>query len=292
MNASEKRAQLCKLIQNRKFITAPGVYDMISARIADRLSFDALYMTGYGIAASHLGVADAGIASFSDVVSRVRTIAEGTNTPLICDADTGFGGLLNVHHTVKGYESSGCSAIQLEDQQAPKKCGHTPGRKVTSVEEMVDKIQVAVDAREDSNFLIIARTDSRTSLGLREAIDRSNAFSDAGADILFVEAPESISELEQIGKELNKPILANMADRGKTPIMNKEELEKMGFSIAIFPGLGMLAAAGAVSTAYAALLRDGTSAHVDSPMMELTEMHQIMGFQDVWDFERKWARDD
>ena len=292
MNASEKRAQLCKLIQGRKFITAPGVYDMISARIADRLSFDALYMTGYGVAASHLGVADAGIASFGDVVSRVRTIAEGTNTPLICDADTGFGGLLNVHHTVKGYESSGCSAIQLEDQESPKKCGHTPDRRVTSVEEMVDKIQVAVDAREDSNLLIIARTDSRTSLGLREAIDRSNTFAEAGADILFVEAPESISELEQIGKELSKPILANMADRGKTPIMNKLELEKMGFSIAIFPGLGMLAAGGALSSAYAALLRDGTSAHVDTNLMELTEMHNIMGFQDVWDFERKWARDD
>ena len=291
MNASEKRAQLCKLIQNRKFIIAPGIYDMISARIADRLSFDALYMTGYGVAASHLGVADAGIASFGDVVNRVRTIAEGTNTPLICDADTGFGGLLNVHHTVRGYESSGCSAIQLEDQEAPKKCGHTSGRKVTSVEEMVDKIQVAVDARKDSNFLIIARTDSRTSLGLREAIDRSNTFAEAGADILFVEAPESISELEQIGKELSKPILANMADRGKTPIMNKLELENMGFSIAIFPGLGMLAAGGALSSAYAALLRDGTSAHVDANMMELTEMHNIMGFQEVWDFERKWARD-
>ena len=170
MNASEKRAALAGAIRDGQFVVAPGVYDMISAKIADGMGFPALYMTGYGVAASHLGLPDAGIASYADVVGRVRTIAGGTASPLICDADTGFGGLLNVRHTVQGYEDAGCSAIQLEDQEMPKKCGHTPGRRVVPIEDMVEKIRVAAEARRDPNFLIIARTDARTSLGLDEAL--------------------------------------------------------------------------------------------------------------------------
>jgi len=247
---------------------------------------------GYGVAASHLGVPDAGIASFGDVVSRVRMIANGTDAPLICDGDTGFGGLLNVHHTVKGYEDAGCAAIQMEDQEAPKKCGHTPDRRVVPIEDMVEKIQVAVDAREDPNFLIIARTDSRTALGLDEAIRRGRAFADAGADVIFVEAPETVEELRQVGGAFNKPVLANMADKGKTPILSADELQEMGFSIAIFPGLGMLVVGAALESAYSALLKDGTSANVEAPMMELSDMHRLMGFEDVWAFERKWARDE
>jgi len=292
MNASEKRAKLVDCIKKGEFVTAPGVFDMVSARIADRMPFKALYMTGYGVAASHLGVPDAGIASFGDVVSRVRMIANGTDAPLICDGDTGFGGLLNVHHTVKGYEDAGCAAIQMEDQEAPKKCGHTPDRRVVPIEDMVEKIQVAVDAREDSNFLIIARTDSRTALGLNEAIRRGRAFADAGADVIFVEAPESVEELRQVGGAFNKPVLANMADKGKTPILSADELQEMGFSIAIFPGLGMLVVGAALESAYSALLKDGTSANVEAPMMELSDMHRLMGFEDVWAFERKWARDE
>ena len=290
MNASEKRARLAASIQKGEFVTAPGIYDMISAKVADQMPFNALYMTGYGVAASHLGVPDAGIASFADVVSRVRMIANGTDSPLICDADTGFGGLLNVHHTVKGYEDAGCSAIQMEDQESPKKCGHTPGRQVVAIEDMVEKIQVAVEARNDPNFLIIARTDSRTGLGLDEAIKRGHAFADAGADVIFIESPESVEELKIVGSAFDKPILANMADGGKTPILPADQLQEMGFSIAIFPGLGMLVAAAALESAYRSLLKDGTSATMDTPMIGLTDMHKLMGFEEVWEFERKWAR--
>ena len=152
MNASEKRAALAGAIRDGQFVVAPGVYDMISAKIADGMGFPALYMTGYGVAASHLGLPDAGIASYADVVGRVRTIAGGTASPLICDADTGFGGLLNVRHTVQGYEDAGCSAIQLEDQEMPKKCGHTPGRRVVPIEDMVEKIRVAAEARTRSQL--------------------------------------------------------------------------------------------------------------------------------------------
>ncbi|MBR46419.1 MAG: carboxyvinyl-carboxyphosphonate phosphorylmutase [Rhodospirillaceae bacterium] len=292
MKASEKRAKLVATIERGEFVTAPGIYDMISAKIADRLPFNALYMTGYGVAASHLGVPDAGIASFGDVVSRVRLLASGTETPLICDGDTGFGGLLNVHHTVRGYEDAGCAAIQMEDQESPKKCGHTPDRRVVPTEDMVDKIKVAAAARRDPNFLIIARTDSRTGLGLDEAIRRGHAFAQAGADIIFVEAPESLDELKAVGAAFDKPVLANMADGGHTPILSAKELQEIGFSLAIFPGLGMLAAGAALDNAYRTLLADGTSAGVKDEMIALTEMHGIMGFEDVWAFERKWARED
>ena len=145
MDATAKREKLAEHIHNKEFVLAPGVYDLISAKVADRLNFRALYMTGYGIAASHLGLPDAGLASYGDVVDRVRKIAHGTSTPLICDADTGFGGLLNVKHTIEGFEEAGCSAIQIEDQEIPKKCGHTPGRRVVPIEDMVEKIRVAVN---------------------------------------------------------------------------------------------------------------------------------------------------
>ena len=292
MDATAKREKLAEHIHNKEFVLAPGVYDLISAKVADRLNFRALYMTGYGIAASHLGLPDAGLASYGDVVDRVRKIAHGTSTPLICDADTGFGGLLNVKHTIEGFEEAGCSAIQIEDQEIPKKCGHTPGRRVVPIEHMVEKIRVAVDSRRDSNFLIIARTDSRAELGMNEAIKRGKAFHKAGADIVFIEAPESENEIREIGDAFpNIPLLANMSDFGKTPILNADKLKEIGFAISIFPGLSFLTAAGALDSAYKTLLNDGTSDHVDVPRLTLPEMHKLMGFEDVWEFEKRYARD-
>ncbi len=290
MNAAAKREALVKSIHSGEFVVAPGVYDMISAKIGDQLGFRALYMTGYGIAASHLGMPDAGIATYADMVGRVRTIASGTRTPLICDADTGFGGLLNVQHTVRGYEDAGCSAIQLEDQEIPKKCGHTPGRRVVPIEDMVEKVRVAADARSDSNFLIIARTDARTSHGLDEAIKRGKAYGEAGADVVFIEAPESEEELARVGEEIDKPLLANMVDSGNTPIVAADKLQALGFNIAIYPAIGMLPAAGTIKRAYETLLRDGMTDNVDVPMISLKEMHALMGFEEVWAFERRWAR--
>ncbi len=155
---------LRSVLESGRFVTAPGVFEMLSAKIADRMGFAALYMTGYGISASHLGQADAGLVTYTDMVSRARTIAEGTTRPLIADADTGFGGLINVRQTVRGYEAAGVQAIQIEDQEMPKKCGHTPGRRVVPLPEALKRIEVALDARQSRDFLIIARTDARTSL--------------------------------------------------------------------------------------------------------------------------------
>ncbi|HWA38049.1 MAG TPA: isocitrate lyase/PEP mutase family protein, partial [Burkholderiales bacterium] len=176
-------ARLKALLDAGEFVVAPGVFEMFSAKIADRMGFKGLYMTGYGISASHLGLADAGLVTYRDMVERARTIAQGTRTPLIADADTGFGGLLNVREAVRGYEAAGVEAIQIEDQEVPKKCGHTPDRRVVPLADAVKRIEVAVEARRSRDFLIVARTDARTGLGLDEALARAKAFAKAGADI-------------------------------------------------------------------------------------------------------------
>merc|ERR1711972_1221237 len=200
MGASQQpgrgKPTLKSLLKKGELLIAPGIFDGMSLRLAEKVGFQVLYMTGFGTVGSHLGSPDAGLASYRDMVERVRTFASLSSVPIVCDADTGFGGLLNVEHTVKGYEAAGAAAIQLEDQEFPKKCGHTGGRRVIPMEEMVRKVKVAVEARTSSDFLIIARTDARGQHGLKEAIRRGRAYADAGADILFVESPESEAEME------------------------------------------------------------------------------------------------
>ena len=288
-SAQSKRARLATMIRQREFVTAPGVYDMVSTRIADAQAHPALYMTGYGTVASYLGVPDAGIASFRDMVSRAQTICEGSHTPLIADADTGYGGLLNVRETVRGYEAAGVCVIQIEDQVFPKKCGHTPGRDVIATEEMVKKIKVASEAREDKNFLIMARTDAREVYGIDEAITRAKRYRDAGADILFVEAPESEQEFAAIGNEVDAPLLANMVENGRSPILSTDRLAELGFSVAIYPGAALAVAAAALKSTYAHIKATGSTVGVETPMMPIGELHVLMGFEDVWDFDKRWA---
>ncbi|MBR0679255.1 isocitrate lyase/PEP mutase family protein [Roseomonas eburnea] len=273
----------------KRFIVAPGVFDMISAKIADGMGFDCIYGTGFGTVASALGVADAGIATYSDMVARMGQMARGCRTPLIADADTGYGGLLNVRHTVMGYEAAGISGIQLEDQEMPKKCGHTPGRRVIPAEEMVLKIKVAAEARTSPDFLIVARTDARTTLGLEEAIRRGLMFGEAGADIVFIESPESEDEMRAIGKAIPKPLLANMVEGGRTPILPAAKLQEIGYAMAIYPAIGFLAAAAALEKAYAHLKATGDSLAIGESY-GFRRMTELMGFPEVWDFESRWAR--
>ena len=270
-------------------ITAPGVYDMISARIADRMGFPALYMTGFGVVASHLGLPDAGLATYSDMVGRVNQICTIASTPLIADADTGYGGLLNVAHTVRGYIKAGAAAVQLEDQEFPKKCGHTPGRRVIPAADMVKKIRVAVEARGDGDILIVARTDARTAHGLDEALRRADAYAKAGADILFVESPESEREMEKICASFELPLMANMVEGGKTPVLPSAQLEKLGYRIAIFPATGFLAAGAALDSVYQTLRRDGSSVGASVPLYNFNEFAKLMGFEAVWDFDKRHA---
>lgn len=275
----------------KKFVVAPGIFDMISAKVADGMGFDCLYVTGFGTVASSLGVADAGIATYTDMISRIGRFAQMSKTPVIADADTGYGGLLNVRHTVMGYEAAGVTGIQLEDQEVPKKCGHTPGRRVIPAEEMVLKIKVAAEARRDPNFLIVARTDARTGLGLEEAIRRGRMYGDAGADIVFIESPESEAEMVAIGKAItDKPLLANNVEGGRTPILSKQRLAEIGYGIAIYPAVGFLAVAAALERVYTELKKTGDSNGL--PAQEsygFGRICELMGFPEVWEFDKRWA---
>lgn len=275
-----------------EFVVAPGVFEMFGARIADRMDFKALYMTGYGVSASHLGLADAGLAGYTDFVQRARTIAHGTRTPLIADADTGFGGLVNIRHTVRGYEEAGVQAIQLEDQESPKKCGHTANRKVVPMRDAIQRIEVAVEARRSRDFLVIARTDARTGSGLDEAIARGKAFAKAGADIVFVESPESVEEFERIGSELagcGAWLIANMVPTGRSPELSAARLEALGFSLAIWPSVLMASACAAMESALATLAAHGSTEGTTVPRYDMKRLHELVGFEDLWEFERKWG---
>jgi 2-methylisocitrate lyase-like PEP mutase family enzyme len=268
-------------------VSAPGVFDMISARIADGMGFDALYMTGYGVVASHLGLPDAGLATYTDMEGRVRQIAGATSTPLIADGDTGYGGLLNVDHTVRGYEAAGAQAIQIEDQEFPKRCGHTPGRRVVPLGDAVRRIKVAAQARSSRDFLIVARTDARTAEGLDEALRRGEAFARAGADVLFIESPESVEEMERIGRAFDLPLVANMVEGGRTPLLGRQELEAIGFRLAIFPASGFLAAASALRSVYDEILANGSSRDWRGDLYPFGDFTRLMGFERVWAFERE-----
>jgi 2-methylisocitrate lyase-like PEP mutase family enzyme len=285
-----QRADLRARLRAKELLVAPGVFDGISARIADQMDFEALYMTGYGTVASHLGLPDAGIATYSDMVGRVGVIASGTTTPLIADGDTGYGGLLNVQYTVRGYEAAGAAAIQLEDQEFPKKCGHMLGRRVVSVEDMVDKVKVAVASRESNDFLIIARTDARTTLGLDEALRRTEAYAKAGADILFVESPESVEEMRTIGRSFDRPLVANMVEGGRTPVLDRKTLEEIGYSIAIYPAFGFLAVGDALRNVYRHLKENGSSVGSNVPLYKFGEFSEMMGFGAVSEFDKTYGR--
>lgn len=277
-------------INNREFILAPGIFDLISALVANKMGFKALYVTGYGTVASYLGLPDAGIATYRDMIERIAQMVKMTDKPIIADADTGYGGLLNVRHTVRGYEDAGVSAMQIEDQEFPKKCGHTPNRRVIPLEEMVRKIEVAVDSRRSDDFLIIARTDSRTALGIDEAIRRGKAFAKAGADVVFVESPETEAEMLKVAAEIRAPLFANMVQGGRTPILSAERLQKMGYSIAIHPAIGFLSVGAALQKAYANLEKNGVSTQ-EIDLYSFAEFNKLVGFEDVWAFEKKFAQD-
>jgi 2-methylisocitrate lyase-like PEP mutase family enzyme len=280
--------RLRQMLESRRFIVAPGVFDMISTMLAQRAGFDAVYASGYWLTASYLGIPDAGIATYTDMLARVSKVVEKSTAPVIADADTGFGGLLNVHHTVRGYEKAGVSAIQIEDQEFPKKCGHTPYRRVIPLEDMVAKVRVACDARSSKDFLVIARTDSRSGLGLDEAIRRGQAYAQAGADIVFVEALQSEEEMRLACRAIEAPMMANMSDGGKTPIRPAAELQDIGYALAIWPALGALAASAAIEKAYTHLKATGTSKTPEVPLYGFDDFCRMVGFEDVWAFEEKW----
>lgn len=285
-----QRTRFSERLAKPGLIVAPGVHEMVSLRLADRMNFDALYMTGYGTVASLLGLPDAGLATYTEMVGRVTAMAGMAKTPLIADGDTGYGGLLNVRHTMRGYEAAGAVAIQLEDQEFPKKCGHTPGRRVIPMQDMVKKIEVAVASRTDPQFKIIARTDARTTLGLDEALRRGDAYARAGADILFIESPETEDEMKRIGQTFPEhPLIANMVEKGRTPVLSKLTLEELGYKIAIFPVTSLLASVQAMTKVYEHF--KDTSSSINNPvdLYDFGDLSKLMGFEDVWEFEKRFV---
>lgn len=271
-----------------EFILAPGVFDMMSTMLAQRVGFDAVYASGFWLTASYLGIPDAGLATYTDMLDRVSRVVEKSTAPVIADADTGFGGLLNVQHTVRGYERAGVSAIQIEDQEFPKKCGHTPYRRVVPIEDMVAKVRVAVDSRSTDDFLVIARTDARTGLGFDEAVRRGQAYAEAGADVVFVESLQSEEEMRQACSLIRAPLIANMSDGGKTPIRSVNELKALGYRLAIWPAMAALSASYAMERAMQNLKENGTSLGDGPTLFSFDEFCKMVGFGAVWQFEEKW----
>jgi 2-methylisocitrate lyase-like PEP mutase family enzyme len=267
------------------FISAPGVFDPLSARVAEQSGATALYMTGYGVSASLLGKPDAGLVSYREMVDRVRLICDVTEAPLIADGDTGFGGLANVRQAVQGYEAAGASAIQIEDQEYPKRCGHTKNRKVIPAEDMVKKLEIATESRSSDDFLIVARTDARTEHGLDEALRRSEAYIKAGADILFLESPESVEEMRIITERFpDTPKLANMVGGGKTPVLPDAELRALGYQIVIHPVYLLGAAVSGMRAAMQTLQSDGT----ETPSAAtLEDLNVLVDFPAVWALDER-----
>ena len=277
-------------IERGEFFCAPGIPDMITAVIAREIGFDAVYASGYWSSASAFGLPDAGIATYTQMLDRVTTLVNtiGDKSAVIADADTGYGGLLNVRETVRGYERAGAQVIQFEDQEFPKKCGHTRNKRIESSDTMVTKVRVAVDSRSAADTLIAARTDAYQSEGLDGVMRRLDAYIEAGADIIFPEALATEEEMRKVCETFDVPVMANMADGGDTPILDADTLADIGFAFAIFPATAALSAAAAVKRALTRLKTTGTSVHDDIELFDFNQFCTLIGFEDVWEFEKKW----
>ena len=265
------------------FILAPGIYDALTGLISAKAGAEAVYLSGASIAYTRFGRSDIGLVSVSEVHDTLAAITDRIDIPVIVDADTGFGNALNVQRTVRQFERVGASAIQLEDQSFPKRCGHLAGKTLVSKNEMVGKIKASLDARKNEITVIIARTVARAVEGLDAAFDRAAAYRDAGADILFIEAPQSLEEMKNItatfGNEL--PLLANMVEGGKTPIASATELEDIGYHLAIFPGGAVRAIAHHLSAYYSGLLRDGNNKKFSEKMYDFDGLNEVIGTKEL-----------
>ena len=266
-----------QLLKAPGIVQAPGAYDCLTAKLIEKAGFPAVYMTGAGTSVAQLGHPDLGLASMTEMVDNAAALADILDVPLIADADTGYGGVLNVRRTVRQYERAGVAAIHIEDQEMPKRCGHLDDKKVVSTEDMVQKIQAAVDARTDDDFTIIVRTDSIAVTGWDDAMHRCDEYVKAGADALFVEALRTPEEVERAGRDLDIPLLFNFVESGKSPLLSASELERFGFKIVIYPASALLSVTHVVEQVMAQLKEKGTTAHLMDSMVSLQDCFEVMG---------------
>ena len=270
---------LRNLLDSKNFIPIPACFDALSAKLIQQEGFEVTFMSGFAASASRIGEPDLGVMTFSEVLDQVNNICDATSIPVIGDGDTGYGNAVNIQRTVKGFAKVGCAGILIEDQLSPKRCGHTPGKEVVSREEAFDRIRAAVDARKENDILIMARTDANHTHGIKEAIERAQNFYEIGADILFVEAPKSIKEMELICKEVEGFKIANIVEGGLTPNLNMKELEEIGYNLAVYP---LTALSSAMKSMIQVLRKMKTDEDRTSDLLDFSEIKSRIGFEEYY----------
>jgi methylisocitrate lyase len=266
----------------------PGVYDALSAKIAARAGFEVIFITGYSLSATLLGEPDFGLLTQTEVVASAQRICAVVDTPVIVDADTGYGNAVNVIRTVEDLMRAGAAGMFLEDQVWPKRCGHMKGKQVIALDEQLKKLRAAVDAKGRDDFFIVGRTDSRQALGLAEAIKRGVAFKESGADAVFIEAPESKEEMKEIARQVPGPLVANMLERGVTPLMGPKELKDLGFDLIVWPLAPLYSVAKSLTDVYGTLRRDGSTLAILDRLMPFNEFNEIVGLDEKYELDKKY----
>lgn len=288
MSLDKKKLLKEKLNQRNEIIVLPGVFDALSAKVAENVGFQAIFQTGYGSAASLLGMPDFGFLNAGENIENARRIIRSVDIPVIVDVDTGYGNPLTVWKIVNDLIAYGAAGIFLEDQVWPKRCGHMRGKEVIGVDEYIQKLRAAVTASENKNFIIVARTDARAPLGIDEAIERGKMYRKEGADVVFVEAPQSEEELREIPKKINAPLLANMIENGVTPTFSANELKSMGYSMVVFPLSGLYAATYAMKKIFSHLKSNGTTKGCTDTMLDFNEFNELVELPKFMQMEKKY----
>lgn len=283
-----KSKQVRDNLAQRGQLIMPGVYDALSAKIAARAGFEVVFITGYSLSATLLGEPDFGILTQTEVVDAAQRICPVIDAPVIVDADTGYGNAINVIRTVEDLLRAGAAGMFLEDQVWPKRCGHMKGKQVIPLEEHLKKLAAAIEAKGNSEFFIVARTDARQALGLSEAIKRGKAFKAAGADAVFIEAPESKEEMAEIAREVPGPLVANMLERGVTPLMGPKELKDLGFDLVVWPLAPLYSVAKSLTDVYTTLRRDGSTAGILDQLMPFDDFNRIVGLEEKYALDEKY----
>jgi 2,3-dimethylmalate lyase len=275
-------------LKTKGVLVMPGVYDCLSAKIASRAGFEVIFITGYSVSATYLGEPDFGLLTQTELLSASQRICSVTPLPVIVDADTGYGNAVNTIRTVRELIRGGAAGMFLEDQIWPKRCGHMKGKQVIPLEEYLNKLRAAIDARGKDDFYIVARTDARQALGLEEAIRRGQAFKDAGADAVFIEAPNTKEEMREIGRKVPGPLVANMIERGVTPLMGPEELKELGFQLIVWPLGPLYASARALENVYSTLRKNGTTHDIMDRLISFEDFHDIIGLKEKYALDEKY----
>ena len=278
------------MLKSKKPLVIPGVYDALGAKIAQKVGFEAMFQTGYGTSATLFGMPDYGFIGATETVDNARRICRAASVPVIVDSDTGYGNALSVWKLVKELESAGASGIFLEDQKWPKRCGHMQGKDVVSQEEYTEKLSAAIDARENKNFIIVARTDARATKGLDEAIERGKQNKKTGADAVFVEAPRTIDEMKKIGKEINAPLVANMIEGGATPLSSAQTLSKMGFNIILYPLSVLYANTFATMNILQELKKTGNTSKYKQKVVNFDQFNDLVELPKFRKMEKKYEK--